>query len=60
MPKFRKMKTHDTIPRKRLHRRKDEKIEGRNDGQTLFPRTLPATGRGPKYKTQQICLGKAL
>ena len=34
-------KTNDTIPRKRL-------TEGREDGQTLFHRALPATTRGPK------------
>ena len=50
MPKFR-IKTNDTIPRKRLE---DRRTEGQKDGwkdgwkdrQTLFYRPLPATAKG--------------
>ena len=38
-------KTNDTIPRKCLDRRTDERSEGRTDP---FYRTLPATAGGPK------------
>ena len=41
-------KTNDTITRKCLGRRKDGRMEGRKDGQTLFHRTLLANTRGPK------------
>ena len=41
-------KTNDTILRERLGRQKDRRTKGQKDRQTLFHRTLLATGRGPK------------
>ena len=55
MPKFRKnYRYKDTIPRKCPDRwkgrRKNGRMEGQKDGQTLFHRTLPANAGGPKKK----------
>ena len=41
-------KTNDTILRERLGRQKDRRTKGQKDRQTLFHRTLLATGMGPK------------
>ena len=48
-------RTNNAIPRKRLDRRMDRKIEGQKNGQTLFYMTLLATNWGvQKVKNNRL------